>query len=133
MLSVLKNSLITRASKESVLIRRRELDWLSRNYWIVATQATVVAGFLFHQISRSAQGSSDPTNGTSLHELGTQELKQTYPAPLYAELLHVLLSSVGFVTALDVLLRATFTGVYAQGKQAERNTGEGVCRVFLHL
>ncbi|OEH74540.1 hypothetical protein cyc_04632 [Cyclospora cayetanensis] len=52
MLSVMKNALVTGASKEDVSIRKRELDWFSRNCWIIASQATVIAGFAFSQLSR---------------------------------------------------------------------------------
>lgn len=111
MLSVMKNALVTGASKEDVGIRKRELDWFSRNCWIVASQATVVAGFTFSLLSQQGLADRSP----------------------WFYLLHITLTGMGFVMALNVLVRATLSGIYAQGeerggnqRERDRDTREGV-------
>ncbi|XP_026191453.1 uncharacterized protein LOC34621139 [Cyclospora cayetanensis] len=102
MLSVMKNALVTGASKEDVSIRKRELDWFSRNCWIIASQATVIAGFAFSQLSR-------PGNPEGAG---------------WSYLLQVTLTGIAFVCALNVLVRATLSGIYAQAsKQALLRSG----------
>eukprot|EP01066_Platyproteum_vivax_P009397 Platyproteum_vivax@DN4130_c0_g1_i1.p1 len=51
MLTIQKNEVITSVSKESVRIRKLELDWYQNNYWTVAQQATVIGGFCFSQLT----------------------------------------------------------------------------------
>ena len=97
MLSVLKNALVTEASKEDIQIRKRELDWFARNCWIIASQATVIAGFAFSQLS-----------GPPSAEAG-----------FFCSFLNVLLTGSSFGAALTVLVRATLTGIYAQGEKVE--------------
>ncbi|KAL8440706.1 hypothetical protein Emag_007805 [Eimeria magna] len=96
MLSVLKNALVTGASKEDGGIRKKELDWFSSNCWIVASQAAVVAGFTFSQLSKQPE-------------------PETEGAGAWFHLFHAAFTGLGFVCALSVLVRATFSGIYAQG------------------
>ena len=93
MLSILKNALVTEASKEDIEIRKRELDWFASNCWIIASQATVIAGFVFSQLS-----------GPPPEDAG-----------LCLSLINVLLTGSSLSAALCVLVRATLTGIYAQG------------------
>ncbi|CDJ42920.1 high mobility group protein, putative [Eimeria tenella] len=93
MLSVLKNALVTGASKEDVAIRKKELDWFARNCWIITSQSTVIAGFSFSQLSKAPDS----------------------PSSSFAAVLHLALTGASFAAALTVLVRATLTGIYAQG------------------
>lgn len=94
MLSILKNELVTEACKNDVLIRKQELDWFTRNYWIIATQATVVAGFSFQQLSSPAPEE----------------------ASLWSAVFHITLTSLSFVLALHVIVRCTFSCILAPGE-----------------
>ncbi|PFH31547.1 hypothetical protein BESB_025130 [Besnoitia besnoiti] len=93
MLSILKNELVTEASKKDVLIRKAELDWFTRNYWIIATQATVVAGFSFQQLA-----SPPPEEATA-----------------WSALFHITLTSLSFILALYVIVCCTFSCILAPG------------------
>ncbi|KAL8272944.1 hypothetical protein Esti_003112 [Eimeria stiedai] len=104
MLSVLKNALVTGASKEDGGIRKKELDWFSSNCWIVASQAAVIAGFTFSQLSKQPEPDVDGA-GTWFH------------------LFHAAFTGLGFVCALSVLVRATFSGIYAQGLALRGHAG----------
>ncbi|KAL8441693.1 hypothetical protein Emed_007523 [Eimeria media] len=104
MLSVLKNALVTGVSKEDGGIRKKELDWFSSNCWIVASQAAVIAGFTFSQLSKQP-------------ELDTDN------AGAWFHLFHAAFTGLGFVCALSVLVRATFSGIYAQGLALRGHAG----------
>eukprot|EP00919_Chromeraceae_sp_WS-2016_P059157 GHVR01140559.1.p1 GENE.GHVR01140559.1~~GHVR01140559.1.p1 ORF type:complete len:245 (+),score=45.13 GHVR01140559.1:32-736(+) len=53
MLSLYKNHVVTHVSKETFKLRQLELDWYENNFWTVAQQATIVAGFSFSQLTTS--------------------------------------------------------------------------------
>lgn len=97
----MKNALLTDASKRDVNIRKMELDWFSHNCWIIATQATVVAGFTFSQLSHPG-----PPSGT-----------------FWPHLLQMGLTAVGFIFSLNVLVQATLSGIHAQGDKKKKRGG----------
>jgi hypothetical protein len=51
MLSVYKNSVVANASLGQADLRQRELDFYTNNYWIWGSTATVMAGFVFAQLT----------------------------------------------------------------------------------
>ncbi|KAF8820171.1 hypothetical protein IE077_003483 [Cardiosporidium cionae] len=101
MISVLKNSLVAGASNQDVAIRKKELDWLSQNYWIVATQAAVISGFSFRQLS-----SPLPND-----------------LPLLFIFPYTLLIVSTLAMSLFVVLTATFTSIMAPGMALRGNCG----------
>eukprot|EP00922_Rhytidocystis_sp_ex-Travisia-forbesii_P002152 GHVS01003106.1.p1 GENE.GHVS01003106.1~~GHVS01003106.1.p1 ORF type:complete len:240 (-),score=24.32 GHVS01003106.1:157-876(-) len=108
MLSVLKNELVTGVSKQTVLLRKRELDWFCHNYWIIATQVTVIAGFSFRELMSTAHMhfAFSPSSHVST---------TTYTAHWGAVTAHVFFTSLSLTSSLYVIVRATFACMFAPG------------------
>jgi len=51
MLQLYKNSVITEAAASQADVRQRELDFYTNNYWIWGGTSTVMAGFVFAQLT----------------------------------------------------------------------------------
>jgi hypothetical protein len=51
MLSVYKNQVVAHASLHQADLRQRELDFYTNNFWIWGSTATVMAGFVFAQLT----------------------------------------------------------------------------------
>ena len=93
MLSIVKNRVVTDVSKQTVEIRKMELDWYVTNFGTLATQATVVAGFSFGQLTISI-----PEN-----------------VSLPAEMIYIILTSMAMALELYVTTVCTFATIWAPG------------------
>jgi len=60
MLQLYKNNVITEATQQQASVRQMELDFYTNNYWIWGTTATVMAGWVFTQLTNSVPEGTDP-------------------------------------------------------------------------
>eukprot|EP01067_Filipodium_phascolosomae_P000199 Filipodium_phascolosomae@DN1167_c0_g1_i1.p1 len=93
MLSLYKNQVVTQVAKAQVEVRQLELDWYSANFWTLSSQAAVVGGFAYAQLTDSTP---DET-------------------PYLLELVYLLVTAVSFGFCLIVVTSCTLACMWSTG------------------
>jgi hypothetical protein len=59
MLQLFKNNVVTSATKDQAELRQRELDFYTNNFWIWGNTSTMMAGFVFAQLTNPVPVGTD--------------------------------------------------------------------------
>uniref|UniRef100_A0A6U6GCY4 Uncharacterized protein n=1 Tax=Zooxanthella nutricula TaxID=1333877 RepID=A0A6U6GCY4_9DINO len=103
MLRIQKNTLVTDLSKSQVEIRQLEIDWYSNNYATITSQAMMLAGFAFAQL--------------------TTPMPEDYPSPLLLELSYLGLTSSCIGFELCAIIASNFLSTWAPSLALRGKTG----------
>lgn len=111
MLDILKNAILGDALERASQLQIKELEWYVNNYWMVTTQATLLAGFAFRGLSDAGS----MFKGSWF--LGTLQMTLT-TLVLMAELYVIIVATISCVWAPGLALRGLH-GVRSAEQAAE--------------
>uniref|UniRef100_A0A0G4FRQ6 Uncharacterized protein n=1 Tax=Chromera velia CCMP2878 TaxID=1169474 RepID=A0A0G4FRQ6_9ALVE len=101
MLSLYKNQVVTQVSKQNFAVRQKELEWFENNFWTIAQQATIIAGFSFTQLTTQVPSG----------------------IPVWMEVIYSLLVSASLSAQIYVICVCMYAYIWAQTRAVMGNRG----------